>query len=143
MSETTYTPSQLRDAGIQVNQDGSKRDAFQVLSFPNVKFDQRIALRSDLTEFSTEIQEQIERDALYATYIERQKKDILALQHDEAIKIPTDFDYTTLSGLSNELKLKLQKAQPNSIANAARVEGMTPAALTLILARLRRGKKSA
>ncbi|NUH66937.1 tRNA uridine-5-carboxymethylaminomethyl(34) synthesis enzyme MnmG [Sulfitobacter sp. S0837] len=143
LSETTYTPSQLRDAGIEVNQDGSKRNAFQVLSFPNVKFHQLIALRSDLAEFSTEIQEQIERDALYATYIERQKKDILALQHDEAIKIPTDFDYATLSGLSNELKLKLQKAQPNSIANAARVEGMTPAALTLILAWLRRGKKSA
>ncbi|MEX3316175.1 tRNA uridine-5-carboxymethylaminomethyl(34) synthesis enzyme MnmG [Sulfitobacter sp. PS-8MA] len=143
LSEMTYTPSQLRSAGIEVNQDGSKRSAFQVLSFPDVKFDQLIALRPELDEFPREIRDQIERDALYATYIERQKNEIAALQNDEAIRIPRDFGYDDLSGLSNELKLKLKAAQPESIARAARVEGMTPAALTLILARLRRGKKSA
>lgn len=138
LSEVCYTPSQLKAAGVSVNQDGTKRTAFQVLAFPEVSFDDLIRLHPDFDGFSTEIREQLERDALYATYIERQKKEVAALKKDEAIKIPADFDFDALSGLSNELRAKLQLIKPETIAHAARVEGITPAALTLIMSRVRR-----
>jgi tRNA uridine 5-carboxymethylaminomethyl modification enzyme len=88
-----------------------------------------------------EIRRQAERDALYANYISRQQKDIDLLQKDEAQRIPKDFDYAAVEGLSNELKIKLRAARPDSLGQAARIEGMTPAALTLLLARLRRAAR--
>ena len=141
LSGVSYTPSQLKAAGVSVNQDGAKRTAFQVLAFLEVSFDDLIRLNSDFDDFSGEIREQLERDALYATYIERQKKEVAALKKDEAIKIPADFDFAALSGLSNELTAKLQFIKPETIAHAARVEGITPAALTLIMSRVRRDQE--
>ncbi len=141
LQDTTYTTKELRNAGIDVNQDGNRRTAMAVLAFPDVGFDQITALVPELEGTDIEIRRQIERDALYANYIERQQRDVDAMKRDEAHVIPLDFDYFALEGLSNEMKQKLSKAKPANIAQAGRVEGVTPAALTLVLARLRRGEK--
>ena len=88
-----------------------------------------------------EIQDQLAKDALYSNYIERQNKEVAALRKDEAQLIPSDFIYEDLEGLANELKLKLTRARPSILAQAARVDGMTPAALTLLLAKLRQASR--
>jgi tRNA uridine 5-carboxymethylaminomethyl modification enzyme len=135
-----FTPKELLAAGIAVNQDGSKRNGFQLLAFPDVKFEDLLPLDSGLKEASQEVRRQVERDALYATYISRQQKEIDLLKKDEGLRIPTDFKFDDLAGLSNELKSKISAARPETMAQAARIDGMTPAALTLILARVKRGQ---
>jgi tRNA uridine 5-carboxymethylaminomethyl modification enzyme len=145
LSSATFTPKEAIQAGISISQDGNRRSAFQLLSFPDMTFEDILPLVPELEGVSSEISEQIERDALYSNYLARQQKDIDALRKDEAQKIPVGFQYEALDGLSNELKMKLMSAQPETLAQAARIDGMTPAALTLLLARLRRdvGKKTA
>ena len=95
----------------------------------------------DVDAFGTEISEQMERDALYANYISRQERDIRVLKQDEELAIPPDFDYSRISGLSSELAGKLQTQQPLNLAQAGRIDGMTPTALTLLLYHLRRLEK--
>ncbi|WP_424832139.1 tRNA uridine-5-carboxymethylaminomethyl(34) synthesis enzyme MnmG [Ruegeria sp.] len=141
LTEYTYTPKEIRAAGINVNQDGNRRDGMAVLAFPDVSFDDIVALAPSLADTDIETRRQVERDALYANYIERQKRDVEAMKRDESQEIPFDFDYFALDGLSSEMKQKLSKAKPANIAQASRVEGVTPAALTLVLARLRRDQK--
>ena len=140
LANCVYTPSELKNAGIAVKEDGQKRNAYQVLAFPNVSFADLVKLNPSFSDYASDIQEQLERDALYATYIARQAKEIEVLRKDEAVKIPDGFDFDQLSGLSNELKAKLALVKPQTLAQASRIEGMTPAALTLILASLRRGE---
>ena len=123
---------------MRVNQDGSKRNAFELLSFPDISFKQLSEALPELESLSTEIAEQLSRDALYANYIARQDQDVAAMKRDEHWEIPEGFDYGALPGLSTELKMKLTRVQPRTLAQAGRVDGVTPAALTLILARLRR-----
>ena len=137
-----FTSKQARDAGIAVNLDGNRRSAFVLLSLPDVTIQQLAVASPDLSTLDIEIAEQLARDALYATYIERQAVDIAVLERDEHWKIPLDFDFEGLSGLSNELKLKLARVRPNDLGQARRIDGMTPAALTLILAKLRQFSKA-
>lgn len=137
LTEKSYSPTELANAGLKVNQDGSKRTAFQVLAFPDIQFDDLKPLDARLSAIPAEIAAQLEKDALYANYIERQKRDVEAVRRDERRVIPAAFDFGSLDGLSNELKLKLTAARPANLAQAARVDGMTPAALTLVLAKLR------
>ncbi|MEO1140705.1 MAG: tRNA uridine-5-carboxymethylaminomethyl(34) synthesis enzyme MnmG, partial [Pseudomonadota bacterium] len=85
----------------------------------------------------SETKAQLEKDALYANYIERQNRDVEMMRRDEALVIPQDFDFQGIEGLSNELKSKLTATRPTNLAQASRIDGMTPAALTLLLARLR------
>jgi len=138
----SYTPRQLREIGLTVNQDGARRTGFQLLSFPDVTFATLEALDPGLAEFEAETRAQVERDALYANYIERQNRDAEMLKRDEAQEIPADFDFGALDGLSHELKTKLTAARPANLAQAGRIDGMTPAALTLILVRLRQTKRA-
>jgi tRNA uridine 5-carboxymethylaminomethyl modification enzyme len=133
----SLTPKQISEAGIKVNADGNRRSGFDLLAFPDVGFDDVIGLDPSLADVGPEIRAQIEKDALYANYIKRQEQDVAAMKRDEAQAIPTDFDYAVLEGLSNELKGKLGRVRPATLGQAGRVDGMTPAALTLILARLR------
>lgn len=133
----SLTPKQIRAAGISVSEDGNRRNGMDVLAFPKVGFDDMLAIDPSLDSVDAEIRAQVERDALYANYIKRQELDLAAIKRDEAQAIPADFDYAALNGLSNELKLKLNKVRPGTLGQAGRVEGMTPAALTVILARLR------
>lgn len=141
MTGSSFTPKQVAEAGIRVNQDGTRRSGLEVLAFPDVTFEDVMPLDPELEAVDPEIRRQMEREALYANYISRQRKDIDALRRDEEREIPADFDYSALDGLSNELKLKLSRARPGNLAQAARVDGMTPAALALLLSRLRRDRQ--
>ncbi len=141
LESLAYTPKQLVAAGIAVNQDGQRRSGYDLLSYSGVTFDHLVALAPELSGIDAEAREQLARDALYAVYLERQKQDVEAMRRDEGQEIPEGFDYSVLSGLSNELKAKLERIQPRTLAQAGRVEGMTPAALTLILARLRQSQR--
>ena len=135
-----FTPKELNNGGVSVNQDGNKRSLFQVLAFQDVSFADLLPLMPDLSEVNDESRDQLERDALYANYLDRQSADIERVRKDEKLIIPATFDYSGISGLSNELKSKLIMIRPANMAQAARVEGMTPAALALILAMLRHPK---
>tara|TARA_Y100001954_G_scaffold224997_1_gene265068 strand:- start:778 stop:1419 length:642 start_codon:yes stop_codon:yes gene_type:complete len=140
LSEKEFTPNQLIAQGISVSQDGNKRNLKQVLAFPNITFDRITVFDSRLSLIEREIQQQVHRDSLYSNYIDRQEKDIEAIKRDEAIKIPSSFDYKSMSGLSNELKNKLLTQKPKNIAQASRIEGMTPAALFLILSKVKQSQ---
>ncbi|MXQ08249.1 tRNA uridine-5-carboxymethylaminomethyl(34) synthesis enzyme MnmG [Alphaproteobacteria bacterium GH1-50] len=138
LDSVTISSREAAGAGIKVSVDGPKRNGNDLLAFADVEFDTILAIWPDLAEIAPEIREQLKRDALYAQYIARQAKDVASLKKDEAQAIPTDFDYASLDGLSHELRQKLEKVRPATLGQAGRVEGMTPAGLTLILARLRR-----
>ena len=140
LKSDTYTPTQLSKAGIRVTQDGSRRTLFQVLAFADVSFKDLCTLDARLEAADEEISEQVARDALYSNYITRQQKDIEAIKRDEAQQIPETFDYNSCEGLSAELKSKLIAARPRNLRQAQKVEGMTPAAIMLILAKLRQNK---
>ena len=142
LTEQSFTPRELNQIGMTVNQDGARRSLFQLLSFPDVSFDTITALDPTLADIETDIRDQVSKDALYANYIERQKRDVEAMKRDEDQMIPENFVYETLDGLSNELKKKLIAAKPRNLAQAGRVEGMTPAALTLLLAKIRQEKRN-
>ena len=141
MTREKYSPKQITAAGIAVKEDGTRRTPYQLLAFPDVQFSDVIRVQPDLDTIDPPIQIQLARDALYANYIDRQQKDIDRLQKDEAHVIPDGFVYAGISGLSNELTSKLERIRPSNLAQAARVEGMTPAALALLLAKLRQHKK--
>lgn len=137
---SSFTPKQVSSAGIHVNQDGKKRTGFEVLAFPSVGFKDVANLVPQVLSAEPEIQKQLERDALYSNYIVRQEREIAAMKKDEGHKIPLDFDYSLIEGLSAELIQKLSAARPETLAKASRINGMTPAGLALVLARLRRNQ---
>jgi tRNA uridine 5-carboxymethylaminomethyl modification enzyme len=145
LSAESFTPSQLNGRGFTQKEDGKRRTALDLLSFPDIAFRDLYALDESFIAIEPEIQAQVSCDAIYAHYITRQSNDVAAMKRDEGFVIPEDFRFEDLSGLSNELKEKLKKVRPSSLGQAGRIEGMTPAALTLILASLRRSdrKKSA
>lgn len=138
LEATSFTPQEARAAGIAVNQDGQRRSAYKLLSMPDVTFDILVGGAPELAAIAVEVRDQLARDALYANFIDRQRQDAEHLRRDEAVTIPESFDYAALDGLSAELKAKLLRKRPHTLAQAARIEGMTPAALTLILAIIRR-----
>lgn len=142
LSEITMTPRELGDLGLKMNADGARRSLFQLLSFPDISMDFLREHVPELSAIQPEIGEQLEKDALYANYIDRQKRDVEALKRDETYQVPSDFDFSTIEGLSTELKQKLARAKPSTLAQAAKVDGMTPAALSLLLIRLRRNDKA-
>jgi tRNA uridine 5-carboxymethylaminomethyl modification enzyme len=139
----TLTPNEAGKYGLQVNRDGIRRSAFDLLAHPDITIDRLIAIWPELASFGPTVAEQLEIDAKYAVYLDRQAHDIEAIQRDERAAIPGDFDYAELSGLSNEMRQKLETVRPATIGQAGRIEGVTPAALTLILGFLRRGQRRA
>ena len=143
LGRVRVSASEAADAGIRISRDGAARTGPELLAFADVGFEDLLALRPELSDIRAEIQEQLKRDSLYAQYVARQAKDVDNLRRDEAHAIPADFDYGILGGLSNELRQKLAAVRPETLGQAGRVEGMTPAALTLILARLRMAERRA
>ena len=137
----TVTPKQAAAQGIHINQDGTRRSGFALLSFPDVSFADLERIDPALSALSDDTKQQLSREALYATFIDRQASDIKAMQRDEAHQIPADFDYDAMPSLSNELKSKLNSHRPISLLQAGRIDGMTPAALALILAKLRQNDR--
>ncbi|WP_421980437.1 tRNA uridine-5-carboxymethylaminomethyl(34) synthesis enzyme MnmG [Roseibium sp.] len=134
----SVTPSEAQKKGLPVNQDGIRRSAFDLLSYPNVTYEMLTKVWPELLELDPAVTEQVATDALYAVYLDRQLADIDALKRDEALKIPDGFDYEAIVGLSNEVKQKLVDIRPATLGQASRMDGITPAALTLILSHLKR-----
>ncbi|KMK65412.1 tRNA uridine-5-carboxymethylaminomethyl(34) synthesis enzyme MnmG [Puniceibacterium sp. IMCC21224] len=145
LQSRSFTPRDLDAMGVKVSRDGARRNGFQLLSYPDLGFDVLLAQAPELTAIAPEIRLQLATDALYANYVGRQQRDIDAVRKDEALEVPADFDFEAIDGLSSELKLKLSRGRPANLAQASQIDGMTPAALTLILAWLRQAarKKSA
>ena len=141
LGDTAFTSRELGNVEIKVSQDGARRSALAVLAFPDVQLAQVVALVPTFGEFSASIQQQVANDALYAQYLDRQKSEVATLTKEENCIIPTEFRYTGLPGLSAELTIKLDRVRPSTIAQAARIEGITPAALTLILSHLRKQRR--
>lgn len=137
----SLTPKEAERYGLSLNKDGQRRTAFELLSYPYVTIADVTKIWPRLGEFAPKIAEQIEIDAKYDVYLSRQAADIAAYRRDESFELPDDFDYAALPGLSNEMKQKLQTHRPRTIGHAGRIDGMTPAALTLLVAHVRRGKK--
>lgn len=133
------TPNEAAAVGIPVNQDGRRRTALELLAYPDISIADLSRLWPELDALDSKVAEAVEIHATYAVYMDRQNADIAATKRDEDRLIPKDFDYASLSGLSNELKQKLEKTRPENLSQAAKVEGMTPAAISLLIAFLNKG----
>jgi tRNA uridine 5-carboxymethylaminomethyl modification enzyme len=138
LESLSLTPNEAARHGIKLNQDGTRRTGFELLSLPGVSLGSLQPIWPELLKIGPNTANQIEIDAKYAVYLDRQSKDIEAFRRDEALSIPDDLDYAMLPGLSNEIRARLLAIRPRSMGQAARIEGMTPAAMTLLAAKLRR-----
>jgi tRNA uridine 5-carboxymethylaminomethyl modification enzyme len=139
LKSLTASPNAARKAGIAVNEDGKPRSAFDLLSYPDVTPADTARLWPEVLEIPRGIIEQLVVDAQYAVYLDRQRDDIDAVRRDEQKPIPDDLDYAVIPGLSTEIRQKLAQYRPQTIAQAQAMDGMTPAAVTLLLAVIRRG----
>jgi tRNA uridine 5-carboxymethylaminomethyl modification enzyme len=140
LRQNTMTPSVLRARGVSVNADGVLRSAAELLGYPGMDLAALARLWPELASIPAEIAEQLEIDARYAGYIERQEADIRAFRRDEALRLPRDLDYDAVGSLSAEIRGKLRAAQPETLGAAARVSGVTPAALVALLRYVRRDR---
>ena len=137
LNSVQASPTQAKRAGISINQDGVRRSGLELLSYKDVKTQDLTVIWPEVGEIDDEVAAQIEKDAIYANYLDRQEASIAAMRRDERLKIPDNFTYIGIPGLSNELQQKLTSARPATIGQAGRIDGMTPAALALILTRIR------
>jgi len=135
----SLTPDQAARHGLTINRDGRKRSAFDLLSYPEIDLPRLAQIWPAIGNLDEAIAGQLATDARYAVYIARQELDIAAFRKDEAIAIPDGFAFGALPGLSNEIRQKLERHKPASLGQAARLDGMTPAALMLLLAHLKKG----
>lgn len=138
LQSLTATPDEANGKGMSINRDGRRRSAFELLAFPDMTMARLAALWPELAGISAPVAAQLEIDARYDIYLRRQEADIEAYRKDEAIAIPAALDYGAIAGLSTELRQKLQRDRPASLAQASRIDGMTPAALMLILAHVKK-----
>jgi tRNA uridine 5-carboxymethylaminomethyl modification enzyme len=136
----SLTPSEADRYGLALRKDGQRRSAFDLLSYPDIGIADLARIWPRFGELDRRIAEQVETDAKYEVYLSRQAADVESYRRDESLVLPDDIDYATLPGLSNEVRHKLQAHQPRTIGQAGRLDGITPAALTLLVAHLRRHK---
>ncbi len=132
-SSMSLNPNEARVHGLTLNQDGRRRTVHDLLAYPNITFDQLANIWPALKAVDATIAEQLAIDATYAGYLDRQEADIAAFRRDEGLKFPADMDFDKVGGLTNEVRAKLNTSRPATLGQAARIEGMTPAALTLLL----------
>ncbi len=130
----SITPNEAGRHGLHLNQDGVRRSAFDLLSYPDIDMERLAAIWPELRSIDRFAAEQIEIDARYSVYLTRQEEDIAAVSRDESVELDAGLDYSRLAGLSNELREKLERVKPATLGQASRIEGMTPAALTLVVA---------
>jgi tRNA uridine 5-carboxymethylaminomethyl modification enzyme len=130
----SMTPAEAIRAGLKVNQDGQRRDALALLAYPSIQWADLSRIWPEIDALSPAAREQIEIDALYSGYLDRQEADILAFKRDEDLRLPAALDYASVGGLSNEVRQKLAAARPTTLGQAGRIEGVTPGALTALLA---------
>ncbi len=138
LQQINETPNALAERGIKINQDGVRRSAFELLTFPDVTFDTLIGVWPQLSDIEPRIRGTLEVEAKYAHYLARQSADVEAYRRDENLKLPEDLEYRGIPGLSNEAVQKLQRLKPETLGQAGRIPGMTPAALVILLRHVRR-----
>ena len=143
MASVQLTPNEANRLGLNVNQDGQRRSLGQLLSYPGASLEMFASAWPQIADWSGEVAEQVEIDAAYAGYLGRQAADAEALRRDEALVIPADLDFAAVGGLSNEVREKLIAVRPRTLGQAARIEGVTPGALTALLAYVRRTRETA
>jgi tRNA uridine 5-carboxymethylaminomethyl modification enzyme len=134
----TLTPSEANRHGLVLRKDGQRRSAFELLSYPDIGISDLARIWPRLAGLDAKVAEQLEIDAKYDVYLGRQAADVESYRRDESLVLPEDIDYAALTGLSNEVRHKLQVHRPRTIGHAGRIDGITPAALTLLVAHLRR-----
>jgi tRNA uridine 5-carboxymethylaminomethyl modification enzyme len=142
MAALALTPNEAAKRGMTIRQDGVRRTAIDLLSLPDVEFGHLRVIWPELAEIEPEIVEQLEIDAQYAGYLDRQDADILSFRRDEGRALPPDLDYRAVIGLSNEVRQKLEAIRPATLGQASRIEGVTSAALTLVLAHVKGAKRN-
>ncbi len=138
----SLTPTEAASHGIALNRDGIRRSAFQLLSHPEISWAGLARVWPELAVVSPRIVDRLTTDATYAVYLDRQSADIAAFRRDEAVTLPVRLDYAGIAGLSNEMRSKLELVRPATLGQAARIEGVTPAALTLLAAHARRARQA-
>jgi len=139
IEDLNLTPKEAAEHGLKINQDGIRRSAKTLLGFPDISFEDLLKIWPDeLSVIAPDVAEQLAIDALYANYLDRQKADADAFRRDEALVIPETLDFDSIAGLSNELKDKFRAARPATLGAAARIAGVTPAALSLLLTHIKR-----
>jgi tRNA uridine 5-carboxymethylaminomethyl modification enzyme len=143
MRELSLTPSEAARFGLHLNRDGVRRNGHELLARADVTIGTLGGIWPELTALDRFVSEQLEIDAKYAFYIDRQKSDIDSVRKEESIDVPVDLDLDAIGGLSNEIREKLQRLRPATLAQASRIDGMTPAALTLLLASVKRHPRNA
>ena len=136
----TLTPSEAQKLNLPVKADGQRRDIGQLLAYPDVTLDRLTAVWSQIGDWTPAVREQVEIDAAYSGYLDRQQADVDAFRRDENLRLPVDLDYGAIGGLSNEVREKLVRVRPLTLGQAARIEGVTPGAITALLAHVRRAR---
>ena len=136
----SLTPDMAVQKGLKINRDGVRRTAYDMLSYPDIDLERLSAIWPDLKNIDGKTRDALEIECQYAVYLERQKSDADVVRREESSRIPDDMDFEGLPGLSNELKQKLQRQRPVSIGHAQRIDGMTPAALAIIISHMRQSK---
>ena len=139
----SYTPRELNAAGFKVSEDGTRRDALTLLGLPGFDFATLARIAPEIGLIDAQTQAQIEKEMVYHAYLERQESQIKALAADEDRRFPPGFDFTGINGLSKELSIKLNALRPETLGQAARIDGMTPAALVLLLSRIQQTRTRA
>jgi len=139
----TLTPSEAARLGLDVNKDGVRRSAYDLLAYAGIDVTWLTRVDPEFASIDSKTAEALETESKYAVYLDRQKVDVERMRHEEARLIPTDIDFSQVAGLSNELKQKMKQRTPRSIAEAQRVDGMTPAALAIIVAHVRNSESTA
>ena len=137
MRTLNLTPNEAQKYGLSVKLDGVRRTAMDLLSLRDVDLPVLARIWPQIGAFEADIAEQLEIDSQYAGYLDRQEADILAFRKDEELRLPDELDYATIRGLSTEAASKLGRIRPATLGQAARIDGVTPAALTLVLAHAR------
>ena len=140
LRSASASPVELKRLGLEVNQDGARRTAFELAAQPQYPISVLIRVWPELSQISADLISRLEADAKYAVYVDRQIADMAAFRRDEGVTLPSDFDYSQISGLSTELRQKFAAVQPRSLGQASRIEGATPTALALLAAHSRRRK---
>jgi len=137
----SVTPNEAAKYQISLRKDGQRRTAFELLSYPALAAPDLARLWPEIGNLEPKIAEQLEIDAKYDVYLSRQAADVDSYRRDESFVLDDDLDYETLPGLSNEVRHKLQAHKPRTIGQAGRIDGMTPAALTLLVAYVKRQQR--
>ncbi len=143
LQSLSMTPNEAGVVGIKITQDGRRRTAYEILAFPHVDYELLTKKWPELETLGVAVKEQLAIEAIYAGYLERQQADIESFRKDERLRLPLDIDYTSVGGLSNEVRSKLEDVRPSTLGQASRIEGVTPGAITALLAYVKRSQKVA